>query len=486
MATEAHNAQHDLVQVRDRRDLPFFQVHVRALQRIRAHVNGPRRARTCGLFVVLCQMANEQRSWGEHARLKASYHDLQARAGIGASTVKQLLDALQDADVVGVERVAASSGATETIRYLLIRDGGWVPVSVAAAVAVARGSAARSGLRDLGTYAAYLELCNEQRREYGGTRAETTRAEIAERVGLSVDRLDAANQVLEKAGVLVVERRQREGANRNPPSVYTLVEPTEPRAAFWESPGRNMEVPGPQDRSPRVARRECRSRDAAPPAPKTRPANARAGGVEENGEEAITPQAPLEDGACAEGETDFSQAKELCQLLCEVWAPDLGDDPRRQFAARRRDWLEAAGRLLRRFERERLNQALAYAPTDEVLGSRAIDMPGLERVAGQLIARARAHQRRSAHTIRESTATDNGLPWPGAQARLTRAAGKHGRGGKAAAIAELVADDPRFEPFIAAFGWTELCERDLKYAGPEARQLWATLANQSTTRKETA
>ena len=79
-------------------------------------------------------------------------------------------------------------------------------------------------LRDLGLVVVLLELCGEQRAALGGLSAETTRVQIARRAGLTVDRLDDCNQILEHAGVLSVERRRAPNGGRHLPSTYTLHE----------------------------------------------------------------------------------------------------------------------------------------------------------------------------------------------------------------------------------------------------------------------
>ena len=61
------------VVVRDHRTLPFFIVRLRALQEIRPHISGPKRARALGLYTLLCQMTNKQRDAGEQTRVTATY-----------------------------------------------------------------------------------------------------------------------------------------------------------------------------------------------------------------------------------------------------------------------------------------------------------------------------------------------------------------------------------------------------------------------------
>ena len=73
-----------------------------------------------------------------------------------------------------------------------------------------------------------LELCCEQRAEHGGLSAETTRAAIAKRAGLTVDRLDHCNQILERAGVVSIERRRAPNGGRHLPSTYTMHEAPQP------------------------------------------------------------------------------------------------------------------------------------------------------------------------------------------------------------------------------------------------------------------
>ena len=96
-------------------------------------------------------------------------------------------------------------------------EGAWTAVTVAMADHLAQQRAGGHLLRDLGLVVVLLELCGEQRAELGGLSAETTRGAIAERAGLTVDRLDDCNQILEHAGVLSVERRRARERRPAPP-----------------------------------------------------------------------------------------------------------------------------------------------------------------------------------------------------------------------------------------------------------------------------
>jgi hypothetical protein len=120
-------------------------------------------------------------------------------------------------------------------------------------------------LRDLGMIIALLEVCAEQRGQYGGLEAVVTRGDLAERTGLSIDRVDGCNRALEQANVLEIKRRRTGNGGRNLPSIYSVIEP--------DGQGRTTGAPGPHDRSARTAPQEQRSQDATTPAPRTRPSN---------------------------------------------------------------------------------------------------------------------------------------------------------------------------------------------------------------------
>jgi ribosomal protein L13 len=82
------------------------------------------------------------------------------------------------------------------------------------------------------------------------------------------------------------------------------------------------------------------------------------------------------------------------------------ESPRRGYLADRERWLSAAGELLERHPRARLAHALDYMLSDEILGSRALTLPGFAKVADQLLARHHARSRRGmppAHTRRRAS-----------------------------------------------------------------------------------
>ena len=89
-----NDSQGEMVRVRDRRELPFFQVHLTAVRAIRETASGPRLVRAIGFYALLCQLANEQRHSGEHRVVSVSYETLTKRGQVSKSTIKALLDTL--------------------------------------------------------------------------------------------------------------------------------------------------------------------------------------------------------------------------------------------------------------------------------------------------------------------------------------------------------------------------------------------------------
>jgi hypothetical protein len=289
--------------------------------------------------------------------------------------------------------------------------------------------------------------------------------------------VDGCNRALEQANVLEIKRRRTGNGGRNLPSIYSVIEP--------DGQGRTTGAPGPHDRSARTAPQEQRSQDATTPAPRTRPSNAGAGSLQvENYVEERSPQPPAhrDSGPPSDrrGTPEIEQAAELlCAALCETWAGALGFAPCEDFNRERRQWLQAATTLLRRHPRERLTEALAYATTDEILGSRALTMPGFAQVADQLIARAHIRDQRHSQAPRPAGRISSG-DWPDARAALERAALRYGRLRGAAARAELSAADRRFDDFFQRVSWTELCERDMRYAELRYAEIWAALPTPTT------
>lgn len=479
------------VTIRDRRELPFFQVRLNAVQAIRAEVSGPRRLRTIGFYGLLCQLANEQRHSGEHRRLQFTYDLLASRGGIARRNVKLMLDYLQQAGVARYERLTdAERGATVSILHLLVHDGGWTPVTVAMAERLAISRPGGHPLRELGLVIILLEFCAAQRDCQDGTTAEVTRGEIAHQAGLAVDRVDQCNHHLRDAGVLTITRRRSANGGRHLASLYTIHEAPaaadqgremEPaalhnetrRAADENWQGRERELAVQAMGTGRAADGNSPREDSALKAHQTRPSYGRAGRDLENDIENNPSTGPSDQGR-GEGTTD--PPEQLCQDFLSAWAPVLGDALVQTYRAEQTKWKAAANRLLERHSPARLHSAFEQMIEDEIVGSRATTLPLFEKVVDQLIVRRHARQRQ------RSTATGTRpapTGWEQARQCLERAIQRHGRDHRDQALAELAGHDPLLVRFVERVRWSILCDQPLQFVERRYIDLWSEIVREA-------
>ena len=484
--------------IRDRRELPFFQVRLHAVQAIRNQTGGPRRLRAIGFYALLCELANEQRHTGEHRVIRASYDVLAARGQMSKRSVKLLLDALEQSEVVRYERVSdRSTGAVVSLLHLLILDDPWIGLTVAMADHL---GAARDGghlLRDLGLVVVLLEFCAEQRASHGGLAAEVTRSDIASRSGLTVDRVDDCNRALEWAGLLRIERRRAANGGRHLPSVYIVQEApvaaeqggdlkpeTRQNGTGRAADGyRQGGVPVPTRRQDGTGRAEERYRqggDSATVRTASPPSIARAGsGLKQTAIENISNPSFSQTTQDERGGDRRLPEEELCEALVSAWAPALGDSPCNEYAANRSTWLAAAKSVLSRQPRERLDAALDYMVSDEILGSQALNMSGFAKVADQLIARAYARRMRAAGRRGPADVIGGGRSWAQARQALERAIQRHGREGRAEALLELAEQDELLVQFVERARWPALCEQPMQFVDRRYAELWAELSQEA-------
>jgi len=173
-------------------------------------------------------------------------------------------------------------------------------------------------------------------------------------------------------------------------------------------------------------------------------------------------------------------AEALCEALVAAWEPALGSAPRGDYEAHRRRWLEAAGAVIARHTRPRLESALAYMVTDDILGSQAISMPGFAKVADQLIARAYARRQRLGSQPTPSSGGGERVGWDEAKQQLQRAIQRHGREGRDQALRELAEHSPLLVRFVEQVKWARLCEEPFQYTDRRYAELWRELAAQAT------
>ena len=479
------------IEVRDRRDLPFFQLRLHAIAAIRDQVSGPRRLRTIGLYGLLCQLANEQRHVGEHRTVRCSYDLLTRRSGIGRSQLKAMLDHLGRGGVIRQERVVdPERGTTVTVVHLLMLGEPWLAVTVAMAHRLASARGDGRLLRDLGLVVVLLEFCAAQRHEAGGLAAEVTRAQLAAHAGLTVDRLDDCNRVLQHAGVLTITRRRPANGGRNLPSLYEIHEAPEPageggetrssarrnetdRAEKRDWQGGEAGLTGPRNETSRAEEQDRQGGDSALTPSVLPPSIARTVGAVENDIEPLTPNAS--SWRTQRGRETVDERVLLCQRFVESWEPALGRAPVHTFEHDRTQWLEAAGRLLGRHTSDRLARAFDAMLEDEILAGRALTLPAFEQVCDQLIARqfARSSGRRSRRT---APGGGTRVSWSEARASLERAVQRHGRDGRDAALGELGEVDGLLVTFVDRVRWSVLCEQPMQFAERRYRDVWAELS----------
>jgi len=302
--------------------------------------------------------------------------------------------------------------------------------------------------------------------------------------------------VLEQAAVLSITRQRASNGGRNLPSVYTLHEaPAREiqggeselasrrngtgRAAERYSQGEELKLASRRNGTGRAAERYSPGGDSATPGFISPLSITRAGKLEEEDLETSFPS-DMEVRAVPEGRGEGERMRqvELCEALLQAWEPALGDTPRRDYETRPARWLQAAAQLLARHPRERLDGALAYMVTDEILGSQALTMAGFAKVADQLIVRAYARRQRETSRTTNKSGAGEGLGWETAKQRLQRAVHRHGREGRAAAVRELGEHSELLVRFVERVRWGSLCERPFEYVDRQYAEVWTDLVRE--------
>ena len=496
------------VEIRDRRELPFFQVRLRALCQIRSQVDGPRRVRTVGFYALMCQIANEQRHTGQHRTVQITYEQLAHRSGAGRSSIRRLLEVLCAARVIDYSLVNDPARAAPVgVMQLLVHDGSWEAITVAMANEIARPRRGGHVLRDLGLVTILLEFCAEQRDHLGGLRAEITRGDIAARAGLTVDRVDDCNRILEQCGILDVSRRRSERGGRNLANVYEIheapsreIEGGEPgpagrktgtgRAEDWDRQGGGRGPAEPHARTARAENEDWQGGHSADLGPAAPPSTTCAGDGGQKDVENITPlfadvQREGEGPDSSSGIAEAQTAERLCAALVAAWRPALGQAADDAYAEDRERWHESARRLLEKHPPTRLQRAIAYMTTDDVLGSQALTMPGFAKVVNQLLARSYAREQRT-RTAPATPRSGAALSWQEAKPLLERAVTRHGRDGRAVALTELSRHSSLLVRFVDQVRWTVLCEQPMRYVERQYAALWAQLADVDDHQQEPA
>ena len=383
-------------------------VYKRALEAIHEHSEGTARGKALGLYVVLCDLANEQRHVGQHQRIEATYDDLierlrtpKKRGSIGRSSLRELLTVLDDAAVAHYTvQIDPRIGRIPSVIEIPEQRGRHIQVTIKSIRSLATQPI--DLLPALGLIATLLALCDDQ----GAPQAEASRKHITGQLGWRSPRtLDALVTALESAGLLKVTQQQDE-RGRSRPRLWDVIEPDESfdtAAATFSEPGTDSGLWGGGGGTVRgsaendgdakpglsssgtgtvgVRPQEPQGADITSFGPAAARPYARVGDVQEKDKKTPKPPSPSGPEAPVGGEQRTEDLKEqLCEDLLATLQPRNGDGPRRAYEQRRNQWLRAAGEVLSRYSIEQAHVAMAYMLTDYVKGSAGVSMPGFANV----------------------------------------------------------------------------------------------------------
>jgi hypothetical protein len=493
----------DRVEVVDGRRGSFFMLYTTALKQIRLQPGPPRQPRALGLYVLFCQLGNEQRNdhGPERQRnlIATTYKTLIAATGLSRTGVKQNLDLLERANVLTFTTQVGAHGSLPSLITLTELPGRHIQITEATALHIAR-SPGVDLLPSLALLSVLLELCDEQ----GGVCAEASRKMIANtRLGCSERSLDKWKDALEQTGILHVTRRP-EASGNYAPNRWEVLEPAQgiaaasgpqsdpaqpadfPHAANGlpprteqTSPAQPADFPhaasGPPqctEQTPTAQLTDSPGADFAASGPHAAPLRAHAGAIREE-QQNSSPPSPSVPETPARGKQRTEDLEELlCEDLLATLQPRNGDGPRRVFEQKRGMWLRAAGEVLTRYSSEQARVAMAYMLTDPVKGSAGVTMPGFARVVDELLFRAGSEATR----VQAAAQRHPGIPWGLARTRLERAIHRHGKDGREEALSELEQESPLYGAFIKSLTWHTICAQPLHYG--QFQQAWEALAGQ--------
>lgn len=477
------------LEIRDRRELPFFMVRVQALRAIRTELHGLRRARALGAYVTLCAEANRQRATGDHERLYLTQVELAERLGAGRSSLRDHLATLTAAGAVAQRRRYTDDGQPlPTEISLPIQGPAFVAISVATLERLEARADRRTRLGTLGLYTVLLELCNEQRGTQGGARAEATRRALADRVGVAVRSLDAYASELVSAELLEITRRALENRSHRP-NLWELHEPQPAQISrLVQLPSLPSAEPDPTPRKtqlspaqePILARAEpdpSPGAICASPGPEIGAVTPRPRKGQEEQLKEHPPRDPHTAGptppATAGESADFDdELTALCERLASSVAQRTTPKSRIRpggWDADRSGWLAAAASIVADgYSPTRIGVAIDGLSEDWYLGGRLLTMPALAASIDEAVIRAETRARQ--HT----SSTDDGFDavW----SSIERAIRRHGADRRTAAVDELSAENPRCARFVELVGWRELCRQPLAMHRRAWQQAWRATA----------
>ena len=488
----------------------FYMVPTTAIARARGRLCGAQLTEALAGLACLARESFIQQgaSRNEQQTLQANLEDLAGRIlGVSRARALRIIDNLAEAGAITKEahRFDGTRRLPTKITF----------VDLAHSFAYVSGPAFRA-LRDnapvapLGPLALYLTLValgGEQREQFPDGNRRTARAsqgELAKLSGLSVSSVKRAVSALTTAG-LISERLQPQHAMKTT-TVYRLIDPSDADVRANHHAARSQ-----ADR--RIAHSQTYDSSQA-----DQPTGHRA---TDDGPGADRPTArsatnePVSDPACAhvkEGQRTTDQQNQLpsdaeqqrratsggealsdVERLCEHLAASLAR--RATPAILRRPggwhvaaeaWRRSAAEVLEHVDLKRALNAIECIERDAYLARGIRTMPAFAERVDEVLLHVSAVEARSGR--RAGTGGSDSAPaWAEAQQRMSAAIRRHGTK-RAAAVAELAAEHPAYEPFIGLVGWTNLCREDPQRRQWDWQQAWkqAVGAVTDTTAEEAA
>lgn len=498
------------VQLRDGR---FVMLPVQRIQATRESISGLLRQRALWLVGCLHLLADEQRHELAGSAVRISQAELATFTGLSPKSLTKITRALLLEQAIEITRPVGPTGPEPTI-YRLLGDPAGPRVFITHPALRAMREHVPGGVL-AGAFATYLtiaELANEQRADT----VTASRQAIARLVGVSSTRsIDEYVGELQAAGLLC--KHARCTARGQQPITWELVEPGNSRAhtpaqpetanhtngsaprnldsdpaQIGAGPGAAGEVtpcnldhdPVQNSAGPGAAadptpcnldcgpRAECPGPVSPPAAPITRTSECR---QDPQHQDNVDPPTVLPDVAQGRGEASFTDVEELCEHLAESLARRATPAILRRpggWAVAADAWRTQATLVLADIDLPRAKRAVDYLEGDTVLGSQIRTMRMLADRLDEILLRVAATDHRTSASSRPSGVAAAATPtWAQAQQRIQLAIRRHGTN-RAAAGAELGAEHPAYQPFIALVGWTNLCRDDPQRRQWDWQQAW--------------
>ena len=498
------------VQLRDGR---FVMLPTDRISATRSATSGLLRQR--GLWFVACLhlLSDAQRHELGGSAATISREALCAMTNLSPKTLTKLTRMLIAESVLEVQRPIGPSGSLPSVYRLLGAADGPRVIITHPALRVMRAQIPAGRLT--GAFATYLtiaELLNEQRSDS----ATASRQQIAGRVGVSSTRsIDEYVDALQTAQL--IRKHARNNDRGQQPAIWELTEPAgdfdtqtfaqNPRAASESGrpsaagtlvdSAQNGTVPlateeqascstgttlaqsghGPKAEGEHPPRNQSPGGGAkcSTPQVSTAPPTTHASddGQYVQNQDILNPPVAEQQRSASNGGGAACDVDRLCEHLAASLAsratPAILQRPGGWHVAADA-WRRAAAEVLKHVDLKRALSAIECVEGDAYLARHIRSMPAFAERLDEVLLHVSAVNARSGS--RAAPGGGDGAPaWAEAQQHIGAAIRRHGTK-RAAAVAELAAEHPAYEPFIGLVGWTNLCREDPQRRQWDWQQAW--------------